>query len=1508
MEKQKQAWKRTLSGTLALLTAIAAMPAISLSAAAEETGGGLSADDEEIVLREMNISTEPIDLSDTDKNPYTAGVDKITTLFPHHELSIRDNVNDDWGGKNKVHTYNVDYGRNHPVWDSENRYETSQTASLAANSESVGIDLNGVGRQNYTASMVYYPNGVLDNGVTQPPGDYLEIRDYEGDLYGIMSINDEVTDDHWYWAGSIEGRNEIASGDFDGDGNDDLALLDREDGNIDILYDVSIKSWAVSYSRFRSIGVESINSLIDKDTVRYQTQFAVGDLNGDMVDDLVITAFNDYECGYSNMMVPVTVIYTGTKGGDLQKAASFTHQWNLTAYNPQNASNQARKGAYGSAAIGDVDNDGKSEVVLASWKQKSSSTADTDTNTGIDFNQALVSMIEYDSKTKSFVAGAGGVAHTVYTNSALDSGTYNGNVQANIPLACFNPYGSGHCDLMFISGDIFSFGTGEDGYQYDNIISLSNGHPAMGFGFKKEYTPYIFPQNDKCYFGSDSAKSTNIWVGTYTVGNFENDSNGGQQLIFEHGRKKDSKTHYRHDLIEVYFDQAEGKLKDRSICINNDTSTGRNTNLDLCAFDYDQDSLQMKFTGKKYYFSDPQVSAIFQAAPYFDELTDMDGNYQTNGETVFGKATGSGTELGNSFSVSAGIIAGYEEDVSFLGLYDIGGIEITTELSASMGGEFTSSEEKTYSSEYSSTADEDRVLLSMIPYTVYEYEMYLPAFKIPTQSEYQQMEDGPMKQAVESAIKKGKQYGESCPAGWHYYSTSVPSQPRMSMITVTKYDQIANEYGFEPIRGNILNHTLGNPATYSSTSEGLRNFDGGRNAADNSNFVNVTEGGTVTEAITKSTSSSKGMTWGTALDFEEKINFMGAIFGCSTSYEYNGSYAWTDYSETSCSGTVAGLPSGAPNLGYDFKWQFGQWNDTLNGQDCLVLGYLTQGVKRPLPMPKDICVKDATDKSITFEFTPHMYETVIERYNPKTGSVYVTEVAPAGVSEYTFTKTLKADTEYTFRMFSSKPGTNERSLYTNLITARTGYAPDANVPRVEIDDVVVQLGQDAVITAVLTPAVSDEDVFYVFQKFDPENNTWKKLSTNSTLFDGTNPTLTIPSVTELDNNTKYRLCVEQDVDNDTKIIYSATATLGIGDPVDVTFQPNNGTDAIIKHIASGNNVSIPATPQKANYTFAGWFTDEACTNEFDATQPITANITVYAKWTRTTPATFMRKSVSLGGAIGVNFFMDLDGLTDEEKAAGYMEFTVSGDTTTAAFDPNFKNTTNQYYGFTCRLSAIQMADTITATYHYGDNETATFSYSVQDYLDTFTEADPEKMRNLAYAINDYGYYAQLSLSKSNGWTIGEQHEGMNFAHATSYDVNAITAALENSNKQIVRNLNSDIQKVNYTLRLDSNTEVLLFIKPAQGYQGNVDVTVNGTSYAAELQSDGRYKVTISNIAAHKLGDMFNVKIATNSGESTVQVSAMSYAYDCLKNPLNQEESDAMAALYHYYDAAMTYIK
>ena len=51
-----------------------------------------------------------------------------------------------------------------------------------------------------------------------------------------------------------------------------------------------------------------------------------------------------------------------------------------------------------------------------------------------------------------------------------------------------------------------------------------------------------------------------------------------------------------------------------------------------------------------------------------------------------------------------------------------------------------------------------------------------------------------------------------------------------------------------------------------------------------------------------------------------------------------------------------------------------------------------------------------------------------------------------------------------------------------------------------------------------------------------------------------------------------------------------------------------------KTVNVGDKVTLPADPEKDNYTFEGWFVDEDCTQPFNADTRITANTVLYAKW------------------------------------------------------------------------------------------------------------------------------------------------------------------------------------------------------------------------------------------------------------------------------------------------------
>lgn len=62
----------------------------------------------------------------------------------------------------------------------------------------------------------------------------------------------------------------------------------------------------------------------------------------------------------------------------------------------------------------------------------------------------------------------------------------------------------------------------------------------------------------------------------------------------------------------------------------------------------------------------------------------------------------------------------------------------------------------------------------------------------------------------------------------------------------------------------------------------------------------------------------------------------------------------------------------------------------------------------------------------------------------------------------------------------------------------------------------------------------------------------------------------------------------------------------------VTFNSNGGSD--VPEQIRANAAATKPDSRKAGYTLVGWYTGEACTAAYDFTQPVTDNITLYAKW------------------------------------------------------------------------------------------------------------------------------------------------------------------------------------------------------------------------------------------------------------------------------------------------------
>ena len=94
--------------------------------------------------------------------------------------------------------------------------------------------------------------------------------------------------------------------------------------------------------------------------------------------------------------------------------------------------------------------------------------------------------------------------------------------------------------------------------------------------------------------------------------------------------------------------------------------------------------------------------------------------------------------------------------------------------------------------------------------------------------------------------------------------------------------------------------------------------------------------------------------------------------------------------------------------------------------------------------------------------------------------------------------------------------------------------------------------------------------------------------------------------------------------------------------VQVTYNANggtfsDGTSSKTSDIEKNATISNPPAPTRSNYTFNGWYTDQACTKAFNSSSKIASNITLYAKWTADKPASVTHKvTLNLQGGLFKN--------------------------------------------------------------------------------------------------------------------------------------------------------------------------------------------------------------------------------------------------------------------------------
>ena len=560
--------------------------------------------------------------------------------------------------------------------------------------------------------------------------------------------------------------------------------------------------------------------------------------------------------------------------------------------------------------------------------------------------------------------------------------------------------------------------------------------------------------------------------------------------------------------------------------------TDVNSSYTLCLANTDDDTSYMTYTGKHYYtYSDPQVLAVLASPPYFSDLLDRDdlsGNYAESSTTY---SSMKGTENGTSSSstISVGAYVSFEQEFSVFGV-KIGSVE----AEAAFTSGFTYETEHTSSLEqsitYETTSGEDRVAFYSIPMEIYEYTSYIP--------------DGTGKYTKVTS------------------TVSIPHEASIGLIDLSDYENIAEDYSVLPsISGSVLTHTIGDPSSYpSAPSAGSKAYNGDPAKVD---FTAAGGGSGITQEISFSTSDSKNYTNTTSIETKAGAGAGGVTAGVVAGSESSAGKVSVNTAGGSFSGSLQNMPIEAKPYGYGMNWRIFCYNYRSGNQAFPVVTYAVTGHSAPSPLPEDFeqDVAATTDDSVTLTWT---YDKIVSGfqlyryYNFPDGSgrkelafVPFTDGERHDDGTYTFSytdKNLSPYTEYEYQIQTrnnNKAEQQRNSIYSEPLTCRTkttaGY-PDisVNIGGKE-NQTELPIYPDSLATA--TVKYNGDNKNPDGGKYNSVSYQWQKLNGGSwiNIAGSTSDTLSIENAGSADKGTyRCRLNVLY-FDNTSKTEYSISA-------------------------------------------------------------------------------------------------------------------------------------------------------------------------------------------------------------------------------------------------------------------------------------------------------------------------------------------------------------------------------
>ena len=453
----------------------------------------------------------------------------------------------------------------------------------------------------------------------------------------------------------------------------------------------------------------------------------------------------------------------------------------------------------------------------------------------------------------------------------------------------------------------------------------------------------------------------------------------------------------------------------------------------LAAPDIDNDGLIADYQGKEYAYNDPQVLAVMEAPPYFEDI-----EYNNAGETAISFSKGSGSSTGTSTANRIGAYVSFEQDFSFGGVVDLGGFEFETAFEAEWNNSIEIEKSFTMTNSFSTEQAESAVVLICIPVTVYHYNT------------------------------------TSADGSKSTMDITVADAPIYKTIPLSEYNAAAGQRGDPQIGSDIIASTAGQPSTYRSTTTGLKNAVTTSKGTNGGWFATEAGESSKSQSVAFDTTKTNTKELTFNVDAKAGAGVGGFKFGLSGGTSTGSSTSSISTEGIERSGTVHDLPKSTE--GYGFSWQFVGWETTLKtgglSYNVPVLSYLVQNVKQPPSKPQNLEAKEVGTDSVTLEWesgfsTAAQYQVYRYMPNNTSGTKYALLGTVSGLAadkdgKYTLTDTkVQPSTQYQYVLKSV--GTDGRSTdYTDPLAVTT--LSDGDMPKItqQPESTSVRPGTDAV--------------------------------------------------------------------------------------------------------------------------------------------------------------------------------------------------------------------------------------------------------------------------------------------------------------------------------------------------------------------------------------------------------------------------------------------------------------